>query len=94
MGFEVDDEVEFNVVVVMLDELGYFVYVGMLSECVLCKVKVFIGFKDLIGNYIELVVWLECSGKCYFVICDVGIIGFSYVGLFIINFVRDELFWI
>jgi 2,3-dihydroxy-p-cumate/2,3-dihydroxybenzoate 3,4-dioxygenase len=82
VGFEVED-----------DQLGHLVHAGRPTECVLRKVKAFIGFKDPTGNQIELVVRPERSGKRYFASRDAGITGFSHVGLSTTNPARDEQFW-
>jgi catechol 2,3-dioxygenase-like lactoylglutathione lyase family enzyme len=93
VGFEVEDEGKLNAAAATLDQLGHPVHSGTPSECALRKVKAFIGFKDPTGNHIELVVRPERSGKRYFASRDAGITGFSHVGLFTTDPVRDERFW-
>lgn len=93
VAFEVADEDKLNAAGATLDALGHAVHAGTADECALRKVRAFIGFKDPTGNQIELVVRPERSGKRYFATRDAGITGFSHVGLFTTDPVRDELFW-
>ncbi|WP_426442588.1 VOC family protein [Bradyrhizobium genosp. P] len=93
VGFEVEDETSLSAAAATLDQLGHPVHAGTASECALRKVNAFIGFKDPTGNHIELVVRPERSGKRYFASRDAGITGFSHVGLFTTDPVRDERFW-
>ncbi len=93
VAFEVADESKLQAAGATLDSLGHAVHAGTATECAQRKVKEFIGFNDPTGNRIELVVRPERSGKRYFATRDAGITGFSHVGLFTTDPVRDELFW-
>lgn len=93
VAFEVDDGDALEAAGATLDALGHAVHAGTPGECAARKVKAFIGFEDPTGNYIELVVRPERSGKRYFASRDAGITGFSHVGLFTTDPVRDERFW-
>jgi 2,3-dihydroxy-p-cumate/2,3-dihydroxybenzoate 3,4-dioxygenase len=93
VAFEVADESKLQAAGATLDSLGHAVHVGTAAECAQRKVKEFIGFNDPTGNRIELVVRPERSGKRYFATRDAGITGFSHIGLFTTDPIRDELFW-
>lgn len=93
VAFEVVDDDKLQAAGSTLESLGHDVHVGTSEECSQRKVRAFIGFNDPTGNRIELVVRPERSGKRYFATRDAGITGFSHVGLFTTDPVRDELFW-
>ncbi|MBV1868411.1 MAG: VOC family protein [Marinosulfonomonas sp.] len=93
VAFEVEDEEALHLAADTLDRLGHPVHVGSPGECDQRKVKRFIRFRDPTGNSIELVVRPECSGKRYFATRDAGITGFSHIGLYTTDPVRDEKFW-
>jgi 2,3-dihydroxy-p-cumate/2,3-dihydroxybenzoate 3,4-dioxygenase len=93
VAFEVADQAKLETAGSTLDSLGHSVHAGTAEECAQRKVKAFIRFKDPTGNQIELVVRPERSGKRYFATRDAGITGFSHVGLFTTDPLRDELFW-
>jgi 2,3-dihydroxy-p-cumate/2,3-dihydroxybenzoate 3,4-dioxygenase len=93
VAFEVADESKLEGAGSTLDALGHAVHHGTREQCTLRKVKAFIGFKDPTGNQIELVVRPERGGRRYFATRDAGITGFSHVGLFTTDPVRDEHFW-
>jgi 2,3-dihydroxy-p-cumate/2,3-dihydroxybenzoate 3,4-dioxygenase len=93
VGFEVDSEENLQAAAATLEGLGHVVHAGKPEECAARMVKAFIGFKDPTGNSIELVVRPDLSGRRYFPTRDVGITGFSHIGLNTTNPVRDEKFW-
>lgn len=93
VGFEVDSEEELQSAAATLEAIGHPVHAGTPTECSARMVKAFIGFKDPTGNSIELVVRPARSGRRYFPTRDVGITGFSHIGLFTTDPVRDEKFW-
>lgn len=93
VAFEVEGADSLRLAADTLDRLGHRVHVGTYDECELRKVKEFIRFQDPTGNTIELVVRPERSGKRYFASRDAGITGFSHVGLYTTDPVRDERFW-
>src|ERR1700741_3592868 len=93
VGFEVQDEGSLQDAASTLESLGHAVHAGSAEQAEQRKVKAFIGFRDPTGNHIELVVRPERSGKRYFASRDAGITGFSHVGLFTTDPVRDERFW-
>src|SRR5258708_39088884 len=93
VGFEVEDESKLDAAAATLDQLGHPVHAGTPTECVLRKVKAFIGFKDPTGNQIELAVRPERSGKRYFASSDAGITGVSQVRLSTTNPARGAQCW-
>jgi 2,3-dihydroxy-p-cumate/2,3-dihydroxybenzoate 3,4-dioxygenase len=93
VGFEVADLDELRQAADTLSDMGYAVHSGTASECQIRRVNAFIGFNDPTGNRIELAVGPERSGKRYFAPRDAGITGFSHVGLYSTDPVRDEAFW-
>jgi 2,3-dihydroxy-p-cumate/2,3-dihydroxybenzoate 3,4-dioxygenase len=93
VAFEVADDDKLQAAGATLDSLGHDVHAGTKDECAQRKVRSFIAFKDPTGNQIELVVRPERSGKRYFATRDAGITGFSHVGLFTTDPLRDEQFW-
>lgn len=93
VGFEVDSEEQLQAAAATLEALGHPVHAGNPEECASRMVKAFIGFKDPTGNSIELVARPDRSGRRYFPTRDIGITGFSHIGLNTTNAVRDEKFW-
>ncbi|MBR1252296.1 VOC family protein [Bradyrhizobium sp. AUGA SZCCT0240] len=93
VGFEVESENQLQAAAGTLEALGHEVHAGTAEECASRMVRAFIGFKDPTGNSIELVVRPDRSGRRYFPTRDVGITGFSHIGLNTTNPVRDEKFW-
>ncbi|MEQ8488247.1 MAG: VOC family protein [Marinovum algicola] len=93
VAFEVENEECLRLAADTLDRLGHPVYQGNSVECDLRKVRSFLRFKDPTGNSIELVVRPERSGQRYFATRDAGITGFSHIGLYTTDPVRDEQFW-
>ncbi|RXT54242.1 VOC family protein [Bradyrhizobium betae] len=93
VAFEVDKSPSLDAAAATLEALGHHVHVGTPAECDERKVRAFIGFKDPSGNGIELVVGPARSGKRYFASRDAGIRGFSHVGLYSTDPMRDEKFW-
>ena len=93
VGFEVENEEQLQAAAATLEAMGHAVHAGTPEECASRMVRAFIGFKDPTGNSIELVVRPDLSGRRYFPTRDVGITGFSHIGLNTTNPVRDEKFW-
>ena len=93
VGFEVDNEDQLQAAAATLESLGHPVHAGSPEECAARMVQAFIGFKDPTGNSIELVVRPDLSGRRYFPTRDIGITGFSHIGLNTTNPSRDEKFW-
>jgi 2,3-dihydroxy-p-cumate/2,3-dihydroxybenzoate 3,4-dioxygenase len=93
IGFEIDNEDQLDQSAATLEKLGHEVHLGTAEECELRKVKSFIGFNDPSGNQIEVVVRPQRKGTRYFASRDAGITGFSHVGLFSTDVVRDGEFW-
>jgi 2,3-dihydroxy-p-cumate/2,3-dihydroxybenzoate 3,4-dioxygenase len=93
VGFEVDSDEELQAAAATLEGLGHPVHAGTSEECAARMVKSFIGFRDPTGNHIELVVRPDRSGRRYFPTRDIGITGFSHIGLNTTNPARDEKFW-
>ncbi len=93
VGFEVDGEEQLQAAGTTLEALGHSVHAGSPDECASRMVKAYIGFRDPTGNQIELVVRPDRSGRRFFPTRDVGITGFSHIGLNTTDPVRDERFW-
>jgi len=93
VAFEVEDEAALLAAADTLDRLDHGVERGSDAECARRKVKAFVRFRDPTGNRIELAVRPERSGKRYFATRDAGITGFSHVGIYSTDPVRDEKFW-
>ncbi len=77
----------------VLEQNGFRVHVGSRDECDQRRVRSFISFNDPSGNQIELVLGPWHSGRRYCPPRDVGVTGFSHVGLRTTDPRRDELFW-
>lgn len=92
-AFEVPAAADLHEAASILDLAGHKVTRGTAEECYLRKVSEFITFQDPSGNKIELVVRPAHSGVAYHGTRDAGITGFSHVGLFSTDPVRDEKFW-
>jgi 2,3-dihydroxy-p-cumate/2,3-dihydroxybenzoate 3,4-dioxygenase len=92
VGFEVEGS-QLETAAATLESLGHPVHAGTPEECASRMVKAFIGFRDPTGNHIELVVRPAHSGRRYLPTRDVGITGFSNIGLCTTDPVRDEKFW-
>lgn len=93
VAFEVEDEAALLAAADTLDRMNHRVERGTADDCARRKVKDFVAFRDPTGNRIELAVRPERSGKRYFATRDAGITGFSHVGLYTTDPVRDEAFW-
>jgi len=93
VGIEIDTDEQLQAAAATLEALGHPVHAGTPAECDARMVKAFIGFKDTNGNQVELVVRPARSGRRYFPTRDVGITGFSHIGLYTRDPVRDEKFW-
>lgn len=93
VAFEVENEAALLAAADTLDRMNHRVERGTAEECDRRKVKDFVAFRDPTGNRIELAVRPERSGKRYFATRDAGITGFSHVGLYTTDPVRDESFW-
>lgn len=93
VAFEVADDAALMAAADTLDRLDHAVHHGTAAECALRKVSAFVAFRDPSGNRIELAVRPERSGRRYFATRDAGITGFSHIGLYTTDAVRDEGFW-
>ena len=93
IGFEVRDVTALDNAASTLEKLGHAVRRGKRSECESRHVADFIAFHDCNGTSIELAVCPQIMGRKYCPTRDVGITGFSHVGLFSRDPVRDEQFW-
>lgn len=93
VGFEVEGPDELDQAASTLEDLGHEVHVGTPGEIEARKVRGFIGFDDPSGNHIELAYRPERKGRRYFPSRDAGITGFSHIGLFTTDAIRDEQFW-
>ncbi|MDZ4065830.1 MAG: VOC family protein [Tabrizicola sp.] len=93
VAFEVEDGAALLAAADTLDRMNHRVERGTVDESSRRKVKDFVAFRDPTGNRIELAVRPERSGKRYFATRDAGITGFSHVGLYTTDPVRDEAFW-
>jgi 2,3-dihydroxy-p-cumate/2,3-dihydroxybenzoate 3,4-dioxygenase len=91
-AFEVASPEELAAAAGELERIGHPVHDGTAEECELRKVRAFIGFDDPSGNHIELVLRPAHGGR-YHGFRDAGITGFSHIGLFSTDIVRDEAFW-
>ena len=91
-GFEVASVDELAAAAAELERMGHPVHAGTPGECEQRKVRQFIAFDDPSGNRIELVVRPSYGGR-YHGFRDAGITGFSHIGLFSTDIVRDEAFW-
>ncbi|GGC44325.1 oxidoreductase [Novosphingobium marinum] len=93
VGFELGDEDELDRAAATLEAMGHVVRRGSREQCEQRCVRDFIGFRDAGGAQIEFAVGLEVSGNRVFYSRDAGITGFSHVGLFSNDPIRDEHFW-
>lgn len=93
IGLEVESGDDLTQAGAALDALNIPVQYGTAAEAAERGVHAFIGFTDLTGNRIELVVRPQLSGRRYFPSRDAGITGFNHIGLCTTNAVRDEQFW-
>jgi 2,3-dihydroxy-p-cumate/2,3-dihydroxybenzoate 3,4-dioxygenase len=92
-AFEIGSPEDLNSAASTLIELGHEVHYGSTDECDSRHVREFIRFKDPTGNAIEFVVRPSHSGIRYHGSRDAGITGFSHVGFYSTDVVRDEKFW-
>jgi len=92
-GFEVGGAADIEAAAKELVSLGHEVHRGTTAECERRCVRDFIAFKDPSGNRIEVVLRPAHSGKRYHGMRDAGVTGFSHVGLYSTDVVRDEAFW-
>jgi 2,3-dihydroxy-p-cumate/2,3-dihydroxybenzoate 3,4-dioxygenase len=92
-AFEIGSSEDLNSAASTLIELGHEVHYGSTDECDSRHVREFIRFKDPTGNAIEFVVRPSHSGIRYHGSRDAGITGFSHVGFYSTDVVRDEKFW-
>ena len=93
IGFDLIDPEALDSVAAELDNAGHPVRLGTKEECEQLRVRGFIASKDPTGNKIEIVARPFHSGVRYFPGRDAGITGFSHIGLFSTDTVRDERFW-
>lgn len=92
-AFEIGSSAELDAAAAKLEELGHTVHVGTEEECSARHVRAFIRFNDPTGNGIEFAVRPAYSTNRYHGMRDAGITGFSHVGLYTTDPVRDEVFW-
>lgn len=93
VGFEIAHAPALEAAGATLDALGHPVHRGTKSECDARHVVDFIRFRDPTGTTVEVALRPEMVGKRYFASRDAGITGFSHVGLFSRDPVKDETFW-
>src|SRR5262245_1639725 len=95
VGFEVDAADGLDAAAAVLDGLGIAARRGSASECAQRRVEACIAFRDPSGNGIELIAGpADGSGAHPAQAVDVGITGFSHVGLCTTDAPRDERFWV
>ncbi len=92
-AFEIGSSDDLNNAASALSRLGHDVHYGGSEECDARHVREFIRFKDPTGNAIEFVVRPLHSGVRYHGSRDAGVTGFSHVGFYSTDVVRDEKFW-
>jgi 2,3-dihydroxy-p-cumate/2,3-dihydroxybenzoate 3,4-dioxygenase len=93
IGFDLVDGGDLDQVAAALEKAGRPVHLGTKSECDERRVRGFVASSDPTGNKIEIVARPFHSGVRYFPSRDAGITGFSHIGLFSTDTVRDEAFW-
>ena len=93
VGFEIRDMDELESAAAQLDSGNVAVRPGSAAQCEERRVKAFINFKDPSGNSIDLVVQPNHSGRRHWPSRDVGMTGFSHIGLCSNDPARDEAFW-
>lgn len=93
VGFELRSSTELDAAAGLLGDSGVRVRIGNPAECEQRRVHAFINLRDPTGNSIDLVVRAEPGGCRQAPSVEVGITGFSHVGLCTTDPVRDERFW-
>ena len=93
IGFDLKRWEDFDAVGAALEDAGFPVHLGTRDECDLRRVKGFIASQDPSGNRIEIVYRPYHSGVRYFPSRDAGVTGFSHIGLFTSDPIRDEKYW-
>jgi 2,3-dihydroxy-p-cumate/2,3-dihydroxybenzoate 3,4-dioxygenase len=76
-----------------LSNLGLALHQGTVAECEQRRVADFIAFRDPSGNCIELAVRTTPDRPTFAPTLEVGLTGFSHVGLCSTDAPRDERFW-
>jgi 2,3-dihydroxy-p-cumate/2,3-dihydroxybenzoate 3,4-dioxygenase len=93
LAFELADAAALQAAAAQLSNRGVAVHEGSAAECAQRRVHDFIRFSDPTGNVVEAVVRPHHGGRRFFPSRDVGLTGFSHVGLCSTNAPRDERFW-
>lgn len=93
VGFELRSPGELDAAAAALSDRGLQVRRGSADAREQRRVQDLLGFRDLSGNHIELVLRPQHSGKRHFPSRDAGITGFSHIGLCSTDAPRDEAFW-
>ena len=93
VGFEIGDSHSLDEAGRDLEASGYSVHRGKRAECESRHVHDFIRFNEPNGTAIEVVERPEIVGSRYYGARDAGITGFSHIGLFTRDPIRDEIFW-
>jgi 2,3-dihydroxy-p-cumate/2,3-dihydroxybenzoate 3,4-dioxygenase len=94
IGFELNDARDLDAVGAALEAAGRPVRLGTASEAATRRAKAFIATVDPSGNKIEIVARPYYAGQRFFPSRDAGITGFSHIGLFSTDTVRDTKFWV
>ncbi len=93
VGFDLIAWEDLDRVGAALEDAGFPVHLGTRAECDARRVKGFVASQDPSGNKIEIVARPFHTGERYYPARDAGITGFSHIGLFTTDPVRDEKFW-
>jgi 2,3-dihydroxy-p-cumate/2,3-dihydroxybenzoate 3,4-dioxygenase len=93
LGFELADAAELQRAAAALSNAGLAVHRGTAAECERRRVAEFVAFCDPSGNRIELAVKAAPADGRFAPAFDVGLTGFSHVGLCTTDAPRDERFW-
>jgi 2,3-dihydroxy-p-cumate/2,3-dihydroxybenzoate 3,4-dioxygenase len=93
VGFELRSAADLQRAAAALSDLGLPQHAGTAAECEQRRVADFVGFRDPSGNRIELAVRTEEERCAFAPMLDVGVTGFSHIGLCTTDARRDECFW-
>jgi 2,3-dihydroxy-p-cumate/2,3-dihydroxybenzoate 3,4-dioxygenase len=93
VGFALRDLGELDAAAAALSNAGHGVRAGDAAACEQRRVAAFVNFRDPSGNSVDLVVGLEADAAQPATAADMGLAGFSHVGLCSIDASRDERFW-
>lgn len=93
VGFELPDLASLDRAAAELEAAGFPVHAGTGRECEQRRVQAFISFREPSGTTIDLIAQPWHSGQAYFPTRDIGITGFSHVGLYTRAPGRDQAFW-